>query len=104
MLPDLLLPLVQDYPIFNLFRYITFRTGGAIMTALLISMLLGPTFIRWLKANQAEGQPIRADGPESHILTKAGAPTMGGGLILFAFILSTLLWVPLTNSFSGLFC
>ena len=64
MLPDLLLPLVQDYPIFNLFRYITFRTGGAIMTALLISMLLGPTFIRWLKANQAEGQPIRADGPE----------------------------------------
>ena len=99
MLPDLLLPLVQDYPIFNLFRYITFRTGGAIMTALFISMLLGPAFIRWLKANQAEGQPIRIDGPESHILTKAGTPTMGGGLILFAFIVSTLLWVPLSNAY-----
>ena len=99
MLPDLLLSLVQDYPVFNLFRYITFRTGGAIMTALLISLILGPAFIRWLKKNQAEGQPIRSDGPESHILTKAGTPTMGGGLILFAFIVSTLLWVPMKNAY-----
>lgn len=99
MLPDLLLPLVQDYPIFNLFRYITFRTGGAIMTSLLISLIFGPAFIRWLKKHQAEGQPIRSDGPESHILKKAGTPTMGGVLILAAFIISALLWVPMGNAY-----
>ena len=78
MLPDLLLPLVQDYPIFNLFRYITFRTGGAIMTALFISMLLGPAFIRWLKANQAEGQPIRADGPDHFYAFQSWYTNHGG--------------------------
>ena len=97
MFPDLLLPFADQFQPFNLFRYLTFRTGGAIMTALFLSLLCGPAFIRWLKSHQAEGQPIRSDGPESHILTKAGTPTMGGLLILGIFVLTTLLWVPLSN-------
>ena len=99
MLPDLLVPLAGEYQFFNLFRYITFRTGGATITALLISLLCGPAMIRWLKGHQAEGQPIRADGPESHLVTKIGTPTMGGLLILGAFALSTLLWMPLSNPY-----
>ena len=99
MLPDLLVPMAADFQPFNLFRYITFRTGGATMTALLISLLFGPAFIRWLKSHQAEGQPIRADGPETHLLTKIGTPTMGGLLILGAFVISSLLWMPLSNPY-----
>jgi len=99
MLPDLLVPLADQHQIFNLFRYITFRTGGATITALLISLLCGPAFIRWLKTHQANGQPIRDDGPESHLLTKIGTPTMGGLLILIAFVASTLLWMPLSNAY-----
>ena len=99
MLPDLLLPLAGEYQIFNLFRYITFRSGGAMLTSLILALMFGDAFIRWLKSHQAEGQPIRSDGPESHILTKAGTPTMGGLLILACFILSTLLWVPLKNPY-----
>ena len=99
MLPDLLLPLAGEYQIFNLFRYITFRSGGAMLTSLILALMFGDAFIRWLKSHQAEGQPIRNDGPESHILTKAGTPTMGGLLILSCFILSTLLWVPLKNPY-----
>lgn len=99
MLPDLFLPLAGEYQIFNLFRYITFRSGGAMLTSLILALMFGDTFIRWLKSHQAEGQPIRSDGPESHILTKAGTPTMGGLLILTCFILSTLLWVPLQNPY-----
>ncbi|MGB0939200.1 MAG: phospho-N-acetylmuramoyl-pentapeptide-transferase [Candidatus Puniceispirillaceae bacterium] len=99
MLPDLLLPFADEYKILNLFRYITFRSGGAFMTALLVSLFFGERFIAWLKAHQAEGQPIRQDGPESHILAKAGTPTMGGLLILFSFIFATLLWVPLSNPY-----
>ncbi|MBT7219475.1 MAG: phospho-N-acetylmuramoyl-pentapeptide-transferase [Alphaproteobacteria bacterium] len=99
MLPDLLLPLVGEYQIFNLFRYITFRSGGAMLTSLILALMFGDAFIRWLKSHQAEGQPIRSDGPESHILTKAGTPTMGGLLILACFILATLLWVPLKNPY-----
>lgn len=99
MLPDLLVPLAGEFQPFNLFRYITFRTGGATMTALLISLLFGPSFIRWLKSHQAEGQPIRDDGPESHLLTKIGTPTMGGLLILGAFVISSLLWMPLSNPY-----
>ena len=76
MLPDLLTPLAGEYQFFNLFRYITFRTGGATITALILSLMFGPALIRWLKTHQAEGQPIRADGPESHLLTKVGTPTM----------------------------
>ena len=99
MLPDLLTPLAGEYQFFNLFRYITFRTGGATITALIISLMFGPAMIRWLKSHQAEGQPIRADGPESHLVTKIGTPTMGGLLILGAFALSTLLWMPLSNPY-----
>jgi phospho-N-acetylmuramoyl-pentapeptide-transferase len=99
MLPDLLTPLADQFQPFNLFRYITFRTGGATITALLISLLCGPAFIRWLKKHQAEGQPIRDDGPQSHLLTKVGTPTMGGLLIMIAFVLSTLLWMPLSNDY-----
>ncbi len=85
--------------ILNLFRYITFRTGGAMITALVISFILGPILIEWLKKHQHGGQPIRDDGPESHILTKAGTPTMGGFLILIALILSTALWADLGNGY-----
>lgn len=81
----------------NLFRYLTFRTMGAILTSLLLSFFLGEKVIAWLKIKQKEGQPIRLDGPESHLLTKKGTPTMGGILILFAVTTSTLLWADLSN-------
>ena len=99
MLPDLLVPLSDHFQPFNLFRYITFRTGGATITALLIALICGPAFIRWLKTHQTAGQPIRDDGPQSHLLTKIGTPTMGGLLILIAFAISTLLWMPLSNPY-----
>ena len=99
MLPDLLLGYADQFQLFNLFRYITFRTGGAMMTALLLALLFGDSFIVWLKSQQKEGQPIREDGPESHLITKAGTPTMGGLLILTCFVVSTLLWVPLSNPY-----
>lgn len=96
MLYHLLTPLADDFVVFNLFRYLTFRTGGAMITALVISLVLGPAMIRWLKSKQPGGQPIRSDGPETH-LAKAGTPTMGGLLILLALGLSTLLWANLGN-------
>ena len=99
MLFNLLAPLADEAPIFNLFRYLTFRSGGAVMTALVISFVMGPHIIRWLKQKQREGQPIRLDGPESHLLTKKGTPTMGGVLILLALVLSTLLWADLRNGY-----
>jgi phospho-N-acetylmuramoyl-pentapeptide-transferase len=99
MLYHLLYPLADQISAFNVFRYITFRTGGAVMTALLVSFWLGPGLIRWLKKKQREGQPIRPDGPESHLLTKKGTPTMGGVLILAALSVATLLWADLTNGF-----
>ncbi len=99
MLYNLLYPLANDISVFNLFRYITLRTGGAVVTALIVSFVLGPAVIRWLKSKQAEGQPIRTDGPQSHLLTKKGTPTMGGVLILFAVGVATLLWADLTNGY-----
>ena len=99
MLYNLLVPLADEFIVFNVFRYITFRSGGAVITALFISFLLGPSVIDWLKAKQREGQPIRDDGPESHLLTKKGTPTMGGVLILLAISTSTLLWADLTNGY-----
>ncbi len=99
MLFNLLYPLSDQLPVLNLFRYLTFRTGGAIMTALLISFVFGPPLIRWLKRRQKEGQPIRTDGPASHILGKAGTPTMGGFLILLGLLVATLLWADLTNQY-----
>ena len=97
MLYEILTPLADDFGTLRLFAFITFRTGGAVVTALLLSFILGPPLIRWLKASQGEGQPIRDDGPQSHIVEKAGTPTMGGALILMALVFSTLLWVRLDN-------
>lgn len=99
MLYNLLAPLASDFGPLNLFRYITFRTGGAVMTALLVCFISGPAVIRWLKAKQREGQPIRTDGPESHLLTKKGTPTMGGFIIMLGLLISTLLWADLTNKY-----
>ncbi len=82
----------------NVFRYITFRTGGAVITAFLIVLITGPAFIRWLKSRQGAGQPIRADGPVTH-QAKKGTPTMGGLLIVLASLISVLLWGSLTNPY-----
>ncbi len=84
---------------FNLFRYITFRAGGAFFTALILSFLFGPYLIKTLKRLQKNGQPIRDDGPENHIIEKAGTPTMGGMLILGTLILSTLIWARTDNGY-----
>ena len=91
MLYQLLYPLAEEFQIFNLFRYLTFRSGGAVLTALVISFIVGPGLIRWLRLKQQGGQPIRDDGPESHLLTKKGTPTMGGLMMLLAVTVSTLL-------------
>lgn len=99
MLYLILSPFARDFILFNLFRYITFRTGGALLTSLVICFVLGPGIIRWLRAKQGEGQPIRDDGPETH-LKKKGTPTMGGLMILIAVIASTLLWTDLGNSYT----
>src|SRR5947199_9502559 len=84
--------------ILNLIRYISFRAGAASATALLIGLLLGPKFIGWLRVTQGKGQPIRIDGPQSH-LAKRGTPTMGGLLILTSVSVSVLLWMELTNPY-----
>ncbi|WP_025898441.1 phospho-N-acetylmuramoyl-pentapeptide-transferase [Sneathiella glossodoripedis] len=99
MLYNLLFPLAEDYQIFNLFRYLTFRSGGALLTALLISFIFGPHVINWLKSRQHRGQPIRDDGPQSHIIAKQGTPTMGGFLILLGLGFGTVLWADLTNRY-----
>jgi phospho-N-acetylmuramoyl-pentapeptide-transferase len=93
-----LYPLSDQFQAFNLFRYITFRSGGAVLTALLISFIFGPRIIAWLKSKQGEGQPIRSDGPQTH-LVKQGTPTMGGILILLALTVATLLWTDLRNPY-----
>ncbi|MGE0180158.1 MAG: phospho-N-acetylmuramoyl-pentapeptide-transferase [Sphingomonas sp.] len=82
--------------IFNLFRYLSFRAGAATATALLIGLIIGPKFIGWLRVRQGKGQPIRDDGPQSH-LAKRGTPTMGGLMILTALTVSMLLWMDLSN-------
>ena len=83
---------------FNLFRYITFRAGGAFMTALIFGFLFGPPLINVLRRKQGKGQPIRDDGPETH-MEKAGTPTMGGLLIVGALLTATVLWARLDNPF-----
>jgi phospho-N-acetylmuramoyl-pentapeptide-transferase len=82
----------------NLFRYQSFRSGGAVATALLIGLIIGPRFIGWLRVRQGKGQPIRDDGPQSH-LAKRGTPTMGGLMILTSLVLAILLWMKLSNPF-----
>lgn len=97
MLYHLLYPLHTSYKVFNVFRYITFRTSMAILTALVVSLVLGPWLIRRLRQFQI-GQEIREDGPASHHVKK-GTPTMGGLLILTAVVPTTLLWADLRNAF-----
>src|ERR1700722_17677886 len=96
MLYNLLAPFAHQFILFNLFRYITFRTGGALATSLLICFVFGPRIIAWLRKKQGDGQPIRSDGPEAH-KKKKGTPTMGGLMMLIAVTISTLLWAELTN-------
>jgi len=83
----------------NLIRYISFRAGGAVATALFIGLLIGPKFIGWLRVRQGKGQPIRDDGPQSH-LKKVGTPTMGGLMILTSVTIAMLLWMDLSNRFT----
>jgi phospho-N-acetylmuramoyl-pentapeptide-transferase len=97
MLYWLLYPLANRYPVFNVFRYITFRTAMAAVTALAVALTLGPPMIRLLKRYQI-AQSIRQEGPKTH-LVKAGVPTMGGLLILLAIVSATLLWMDLSNRF-----
>ena len=99
MFYEWLAPLGDQFQLFNLFNYITFRTGGAIMTSLIICFVIGPRMIDGLRARQGKGQPIREDGPQSHIIEKAGTPTMGGLMILLAVVISTLLWGNLGSPF-----
>jgi phospho-N-acetylmuramoyl-pentapeptide-transferase len=82
----------------NLFRYQTFRAGAALMTALFVGLLIGPRFINMLRIRQGKGQPIREDGPQTH-LAKRGTPTMGGLMILTSLVISMLMWMDLTNPF-----
>ena len=84
--------------IFNVFRYLSFRSGAAISTSLFIGLLIGPKFINMLRMRQGKGQPIREDGPITH-LKKAGTPTMGGLMILISVVTSLLLWMDLSNMF-----
>jgi len=86
-------------PIFNLFRYLTFRTGAALFTGQAVVGLMGNRFIDWMRKKQGRGQPIRTDGIERHVLEKAGTPTMGGFMILAGVIVGTLIWGDLANPF-----
>src|SRR5918995_4806113 len=99
MLYHFLVPLAKDYIVFNVFRYLTFRSFMALITALVISLLVGPWLIRRLKAMQHGGQTIREDTPERHRHTKKGTPTMGGVIILLAILGSTVLWANLRNRY-----
>jgi len=89
----------SDFAFLNLFRYLTFRAGGAVLTAMCIAFIFGPSIIRWLKVQQVQGQPIRDDGPQTHSLNKRGTPTMGGMMMLLAIGVSTILWSDLSNSY-----
>jgi phospho-N-acetylmuramoyl-pentapeptide-transferase len=92
-------PLADLFSPFNLFRYLTFRSIAAFLTALILSFVIGGGLIRWLRSKQGQGQPIREDGPAGHIVSKKGTPTMGGLLILIALSVATLLWADLTNRY-----
>ena len=94
-----LYPLSEQFHALNVLRYITFRSGGAVLTALLISFISGARIIAWLKSKQGEGQPIREDGPQGHLIRKKGTPTMGGALILLALTVSALIWADLGNAY-----
>jgi phospho-N-acetylmuramoyl-pentapeptide-transferase len=99
MLFNLLAPLSDELNPLNVFRYQTFRAGSAILFAFFLTLLIGPRIIAWLKVKQREGQPIREDGPESHLLTKKGTPTMGGLMFLISACLTTILWADIGNPY-----
>ena len=94
-----LVELSDKLSVLNVFRYITFRTGGAVITALVFVFLFGPLIIGRLRLLQGKGQPIRSDGPQSHLIAKAGTPTMGGLMILSGMLMSTLLWANPGNPY-----
>jgi len=94
-----LVELSDQFQPLNVFRYITFRTGGATMTALFFVFMFGQSLINALRLKQGKGQPIREDGPESHIVQKQGTPTMGGLMILMGVTTATLLWANLANPY-----
>lgn len=98
MFYHLLVPLSSEFIIFNVFRYITFRSVWALLTALILTILVGPRFIRWLQKLKY-GQYIQEDGVQSHRETKAGTPTMGGILIAFSLVVSVLLWGNLASPY-----
>ncbi len=84
--------------VLNLIRYLSFRAGIAVATALFLGLLIGPKFIGWLRVRQGKGQPIRSDGPQTH-LAKRGTPTMGGLMILTSMLVSVLLWMDLSSTY-----
>src|SRR5437660_6432781 len=94
-----LIELSDKLSILNVFRYITFRTGGAMITALVFVFLFGPWIIDHLRLKQGKGQPFREDLPPSHHGAKQGIPTMGGLMMLLAIVVSTVLWANPTNSY-----
>jgi len=89
----------DEVSVLNVFRYITFRTGGAVVTAILFTFLFGPAIISALRIRQGKGQPIRNDGPQNHLVSKIGTPTMGGLMILSGLLVSTLLWADLASPY-----
>ena len=91
--------LLEQFSFLNIFKYLTFRAGGAFITSILISFIVGPYLIKYFKDRQKLGQPIRDDGPKWQVDAKRGTPTMGGTLILFALCVSTLIWVDLSNMY-----
>ena len=89
----------SSYDSLNIFNYLTVRSAFAVLTSLFICLFFGPKFILYMEKKQKKGQPIRKDGPPSHLLTKVGTPTMGGLLIIFSLISSSLIWSDLSNEF-----
>ncbi len=89
----------DQIPALNVFRYITFRTAGASMTAIVFVFLFGPNIIAALRLRQGKGQPIREDGPQNHLITKKGTPTMGGLMILSGLVVTTLVWANLASPY-----
>jgi len=99
MIPILLDPYASDYTLANLLSYTSTRGGLAVFTAMVICFFIGPPIINWLRSVQEKGQPIRSDGPETHLLTKKGTPTMGGAMILASMLISTVIWADLRNAY-----
>src|SRR5277367_6047821 len=89
----------DQFALLRLFKYLSFRSGGAVLTALFVAFVIGPALIRWLKVRQGKGQPIRSDGPQRRIIEKQGTPTMGGLLILVPAVVATLIWADLSNAY-----